>query len=141
MEPLKIQFEVSLSEATLSGLKEILLTAAVPRIVGSIPPHAIGEIIRSLKGDQATSETVQEAQSASPAPTPAKEDKPVKTAENPSPAPIPDLDLFEAVKAAQKERGVAPDTVRGVFKEFGITTSSECPQERRAELLKRINDL
>lgn len=146
MIEVKINFEVSLSEATLNGLKEILLTATVPALVGKFPPHVVTEVIKeSLKACKPDCEAGEETVKAEAEATPAPEEKPAKTPKKQqkaeAPKEIADLELFEAVKAAQKSRGVAPDTVRGVFKEFGITTSSECPQERRAELMERINAL
>ena len=49
--------------------------------------------------------------------------------------------LFDAVKAAQRERHVKPAVIRGIFAEMGIASSRECPQERRRELLDRVNAL
>lgn len=134
MEPLKIQIEVSLSEATLSGLKEIILAATMPSLVGKIDlQEVISQASQEEKKEQAEPAPVKKAE----APKPAK-----KEAENPAPAEeVSELQLFEAVKAAQKVRGIAPKTVREVFKEFGISASSECPAERRKELLDRINAL
>ena len=134
MEPLKIQIEVSLSEATLSGLKEIILAATMPSLVSKIDLHeAVSQAAQEEKKEQAEPAPVKKAE----VPKPAK-----KEAENPAPAEeVSELELFEAVKAAQKVRGIAPKTVREVFKEFGISASSECPAERRKELLDRINAL
>lgn len=58
-----------------------------------------------------------------------------------APDPIEDIVLFEAVKAAQRERHVKPAVIRGIFAEMGIASSRECPQERRRELLDRVNAL
>ena len=130
----KINFEVSLSEATLSGLKEIILAATMPSLVSKIDLHeAVSQAAQEEKKEQAEPAPVKKAE----VPKPAK-----KEAENPAPAEeVSELELFEAVKAAQKVRGIAPKTVREVFKEFGISASSECPAERRKELLDRINAL
>lgn len=138
MEPLKIQIEVSLSEATITGLKDLMVSATLPALLRAVPPGAVHELAETMKqavssarAEQSPTPAVKEAVTAQKQPKPA--------AEAPAPAEIPDLTLFEAVKAAQKERKVAPATVRKVFAEFGIETSSQCPQERRAELLQRIN--
>lgn len=134
----KINFEVSLSEATLSGLKEIILAATMPSLVGKIDlQEVISQAAQEEKKEQAEPEPVKAPK------TPKKEAvKPVDEAEGPAPAEeVSELQLFEAVKAAQKVRGIAPKTVREVFKEFGISASSECPAERRKELLNRINAL
>lgn len=130
----KINFEVSLSEATLSGLKDIILAATMPSLVSKIDlREVISQAAQEEKKEQAEPQPAKKAE----APKPSK-----KEAENPTPAEeVSELQLFEAVKAAQKVRGVAPKTVREVFKEFGIASSSECPAERRKELLDRINAL
>jgi hypothetical protein len=138
MEPLKIQIEVSLSEATITGLKDLMVSATLPALLRAVPPGAVHDMAEAMK--QAVS-SAQAEQSPTPAVKAAEttQNAPKKEAEAPVPAEIPDLTLFEAVKAAQKERKVAPATVRKVFAEFGIETSSQCPQERRAELLQRIS--
>ncbi|MFA6592015.1 MAG: hypothetical protein WCS67_01580 [Bacteroidales bacterium] len=52
---------------------------------------------------------------------------------------ISDPELREAVKAAN--HASSPSAVRQIFAEFGIATSIDCPQARRAELLSRLVDL
>ena len=68
-------------------------------------------------------------------------------AEEPAPAPektsgakeITDAALRQAVKAAKDQ--VGGQSVKDLFGEFGIRNSSECPQERRSDLLARLNKL
>ena len=74
---------------------------------------------------------VKEAPDQAPAQTP--EPEPEK------PAEITD----EALRALIKEvrTATSPAAVRGLFNEFGIKTSIECPQERRAELVDRLKKL
>lgn len=76
---------------------------------------------------------------------------PEKTAESPKPesAPAPEapaadaaidnMVLMNATKAA-KERGQA-DAIRALFAKYGIASSRECPQDKRAELLRELNAL
>lgn len=130
MEPLKIQIEVSLSEATIAALKDLMVSATLPALLRAVPPRAVHDMAEAMRHAVSAAQTEQSEQKP-----------PEPEAEAPVPADIPDLTLFEAVKAAQKERKVTPATVRKVFAEFGIETSSQCPQERRAELLARINAL
>lgn len=52
---------------------------------------------------------------------------------------ITDAALRKAVKAAKDQ--VGGQSVKDLFGEFGIRNSSECPQERRSELLDRLNKL
>lgn len=76
---------------------------------------------------------------------------PEKSAESPKPesapapeapaaeAPIDNMVLMNATKAA-KERGQA-DAIRALFAKYGIASSRECPQDKRAELLRELNAL
>ena len=95
------------------------------------------------------------ARPAKPAEKPVEEPKP-ETVQSPTPAekaaPAPqqapaapvqkeisDADLRLAVKAAKDKVGT--DGVKALFHEFEIPNSSECPQERRSELMDRLNKL
>jgi len=79
---------------------------------------------------------------------PAEEPAPQAPVE-PAPAPAPEKTsgtqeitddiLRKAVKAAKDKSGV--QSVKSLFGEFGIRTSSDCPQERRSELLDMLNNL
>ena len=57
----------------------------------------------------------------------------------PQPKEITDADLRQAVKAAKDRVGAKP--IREVFSAMGITSSVECPQERRSELVAKLNGL
>ena len=95
------------------------------------------------------------ARPAKPAEKPVEEPKP-ETVQSPAPAekaaPAPqqapaapaqkeisDADLRLAVKAAKDKVGT--DGVKALFHEFEIPNSSACPQERRSELMDRLNKL
>ena len=52
---------------------------------------------------------------------------------------ITDAQLREAVKAAKDK--VGGPAVKALFGEFGIPNSSACPQERRSELMDRLEKL
>lgn len=54
-------------------------------------------------------------------------------------APIDNMVLMNATKAA-KDRGQA-DAIRALFAKYGIASSRECPQDKRAELLRELNAL
>lgn len=95
------------------------------------------------------------ARPAKPAEKPVEEPKPETVqfpapAEKAAPAPqqapaapaqkeISDADLRLAVKAAKDKVGT--DGVKALFHEFEIPNSSACPQERRSELMDRLNKL
>lgn len=68
-------------------------------------------------------------------------------AENPAPkseqeqpkTEVTDEQLRAAVKEAKDRTSV--QAVRGLFKSFGIQASSECPKDKRANLLKGLENL
>ena len=85
-----------------------------------------------------------------PRPVETKPDVMPQTTEAPAPAPavefapeapeeITDEQLRVVVKSVRDKS--TPAAVRETFAQFGIKTSIECPQERRAELVDRLNEL
>ena len=85
-----------------------------------------------------------------PRPVETKPDIMPQTTEAPAPAPavefapeapeeITDEQLRVVVKSVRDKS--TPAAVREIFAQFGIKTSIECPQERRAELVDRLNKL
>jgi hypothetical protein len=52
---------------------------------------------------------------------------------------ISDADLRQVVKAAKDRVGAKP--IRDVFASMDISSSVECPQERRSELVAKLNKL
>lgn len=84
----------------------------------------------------------QKSPKATPSAPKAAESEPSQLPEPPRPeqtAEVTDEMLRAAVKAA-KDRTSA-QTVRGLFKEFGIQASSECPADKRAALLQGLENL
>ena len=107
--------------------------------------------IQQLAGKSAESPAVQRKPAAKPetkpAPTPETKEDP-KPAEAPAQQdttddlPISDEELRQVVFAARKAKPGNPREIKNViFPEFGIKTSMECPLERRAELVARLNKL
>lgn len=85
-----------------------------------------------------------EAPVQDPAPAPADDDD-LPPDDAPAPrkaAPAPtEADARAAVKAA-KDRGVTPKAIRSFMQDsFGITSSVDCPEERRQELIDGLNRL
>ena len=141
MEPIKINIEVGLKESTLTALKEIFgSTQATPAPTAAPTPKKVK-----------TPEVVETKKEEIPAPAPV-----------PAPAPAPALvddddDLPEApdsVKktptesdarnavAAAKKRGVTAAAIKSYMKPvFDISSSVECPAERRQELIDGLNKL
>ena len=82
---------------------------------------------------------------------PAKTSKPAPTKPEPAPAaapapkdlpddlPVSDEELRAAVKAAKDNTSAAD--VKALFAQFGVKTSSECPDAKRFELLNKLNEL
>jgi hypothetical protein len=84
--------------------------------------------------EEAKSETEQ-----SPAPEEKAAPAASKAPASSEQAEITDERLRKAVKAAKDK--VGGPSVKSLFGEFGIRNSSECPQERRSDLLARLNQL
>ena len=82
---------------------------------------------------------------------PTKTGKPAPTKPEPAPAaapapkdlpddlPVSDEELRAAVKAAKDNTSAAD--VKALFAQFGVKTSSECPDATRSELLNKLNEL
>ena len=145
MDPIKINIEVNLGEATLG---------IIDKIVGAIQTGA------SKVESPAPAPLPETKRKAKPAPTPepepAPEPEPVEAPASalaadddlpPDDAPAPakktptEDDARQAVKAA-RSRGVAAKTIKDFMKEtFDIASSVECPAERRQELIDGLNKL
>lgn len=71
--------------------------------------------------------------------TKAPEETPVVELAPDEPEQISDEQLRQIIKGVRDKS--TPAAVRGIFAEFGIKTSIECPMERRPELVERLNKL
>lgn len=71
--------------------------------------------------------------------TKAPEETPVVEQAPDEPEQISDEQLRQIIKGVRDKS--TPAAVRGIFAEFGIKTSIECPMERRPELVERLNKL
>ncbi len=130
MDPITINIKVTLDASdNLLGALQALTggRAQAPATPATKPAPAKPE----TKPEPRKPETKEDA----PAPAPAPEPQP----EPEKPAEITD----EALRALIKEvrTATSPAAVRGLFNEFGIKTSIECPMERRAELVDRLKKL
>jgi hypothetical protein len=104
--------------------------------------------IQSLTGGSANAPTAPETKPAPRQVETKPEPRKVETKEDPAPVQEPEPEkpaeiTDEALRALIKEvrTATSPAAVRGLFNEFGIKTSIECPQERRAELVDRLKKL
>ena len=149
MEPLKINIEVSLSETTLEAIKALFGPQIVPA------GHQID--LDSLVSDTKPKKTKKPAAQPAPEPQPQPQPQPqgadpdgtgaedigdLPPDDAPAPKPTPtESDARNAVQAARK-RGVPAAKVKEYMKDsFGISSSVECPAERRQELIDGLNKL
>lgn len=141
MEPIKINIEVNLGEATLAALGK-LLSPSVP----AAKPEAKKEPEKaSKKPEKATA----------PEPAPAPQPEPVKTAlgddddlpADDAPAPekeakIPTEAEMRAAIQATRKRGVPAKTIKDYIRDtFGVETSVECPEAKRQDLIDGLASL
>jgi len=144
---LNVNITVSLSEATLNVLRQF--APDMPEKVCDCPAHqdlkifiqeTVVEFLEGLKkhtekpaenaAPEKEAETVREEKEAQ-----ALQQAPAAAA----PAEISDASLRQATKAAKDKVGA--DAIRALFQEFEIPNSTACPQERRSELMGRLNKL
>ena len=130
----KISIEVSFSDTAAALIGKLADTLAAGIAVAA-NPHLLAETKLSEEAPAAE---------ADPAPAEAPLDMPEEIADPmlaPAPAPkeITDADLREAVMAVKTAGNAAK--AKELFKEFGIASSRDCPQDKRAELLNRLNAL
>lgn len=130
MEPLKINVEVSLNPDSLKALTDVITSSLTMLLMGSNPnvqqylANAAQQSLEKAESEAAPAEQQQEAE-------PAKEEKKEITTQ----------ELFDKTAKA-KAAGVSTADIKKLFKEtFGITSSRECPAERRQELLDALEDL
>lgn len=140
MEPLKINIEVSLSEATIAALKGIFGAQI---------------IAAPVKVEEPAPEPKKAAKKAEPAPAPQPEPAPAPTvddddlppsnaelAEKAAAAAVPTEAEMRAAIQATRKRGVAAKTIRQYIHDtFGVETSVECPESRRQELIDGLAKL
>lgn len=138
MEPLKINIEVSLSEATIAALKGIFGAQI---------------IAAPAKVEEPAPEPKKAAKKAEPAPAPQPEPAPTvddddlppsnaELAEKAAAAAVPTEAEMRAAIQATRKRGVAAKTIRQYIHDtFGVETSVECPESRRQELIDGLANL
>ena len=143
---IKINFEVSLSRETLDVLRQFApdMPAGMcnctdaGKDLKTFVKETVVEFLEGLKKHAHPEENSGKAEEPAPqapvAPAPAP--APEKTSGTQE---ITDADLRLAVKAAKDKVGT--DGVKALFHEFEIPNSSACPQERRSELMDRLNKL
>lgn len=143
----KLSIEVSLSRETLDVLRQFapdmpadLSNPAAHPCFKTTVENAVVDFLERLQKHAKKPVDEPKPQTAQ---SPAPEEKPAPAApQAPASAPaeeITDAQLREAVKAAKDK--VGGPAVKTLFGEFGIPNSSACPQERRSELMDRLEKL
>jgi hypothetical protein len=133
MDPIKINITVtldasdklaSLVQALVAGKPEAPATKPAPKPVETKPEPRKPEV----KKDPVPAQ-------------PAEDPKPEQPEEAPEKAKeITDSELRVFIKGIRDQVG-SNKAIWDVFADFGIKTSIECPMERRAELMERLNKL
>lgn len=135
MEPLKIEIQIGLKDETISAMKQLLLASIA----------AFMETVNACQGTPA-----QTAEEPAPEEAPKAEEKPAEAADD-----MPDFteafpevsdkeiaDVTRATVVRLREAGISPTIIRKeVFEKYGISQSTECPKEKRGQLLADLNAL
>lgn len=145
METIKIQVEIGFKEAALQVLEQMLrsIHKTADKAVNAVPAQTAG----ANEAKAAKSETA-------PAPAPAPSEPAAQGAST-----IDNMTLNKAVKDAKDriieahksahgdsfDEGVAAQDAKAlilnVFSQFDIAASRDCPADKRAALLKSLNEL
>lgn len=142
MDPININInvKVGLTEDTGRTLKELILreradapSAAANTAVERETAAKANDTPAGTKKAPNRTETAEKRTEKAETGTDAKEN------DAKEPEVITDAALREAVKLAKNRTDVK--TVRALFNEFGIGASSECPNDKRPELLRRLTVL
>lgn len=152
MEPIKINIEVNLGEATLAALDRLLTachSAPVETPAAPVEPTPAPAQKKAKKtAEMPQPEPQPQPQGEDPEGTGAEdvvEDLPPDDAPDPQPkkaAPVPTEAEMRAAIQATRKRGVAAKTIREYIHDtFGVDTSVECPESRRQELIDGLAKL
>lgn len=137
MEPLKIEIQIGLKDETISAMKQLLLASIA----------AFMETVNACQGTPAQTaeepapEEALKAEEESAEPAQAV-DMPDFTEAFPE---VSDKEIADATRATVvrlREAGISPTIIRKeVFEKYGISQSTECPKEKRGQLLADLNAL
>lgn len=138
MEPIKINIEVSLSEATIAALQGLFGTKPTTTIAA---PAAEPKKAAPVK---AKPESKPAPASSDPAPAGAADDDdlPPDNAPDPEPKKVPTEAEMRAAIKQTTDRGVSAKTVRNYIQStFNVPSSVDCPPARRQELIDGLAKL
>jgi hypothetical protein len=139
MDPININInvQVGLTEDTGRTLKELILRERADAPSAAAETAAERETAAKESNTPAgTKKAPNRTEMAEKRPETAGIGTDAKENDAKEPETITDVALREAVKLAKNRTDVK--TVRALFNEFGIGASSECPNDKRPELLRRL---
>lgn len=139
MDPININInvQVGLTEDTGRTLKELILRERAGAPSAATEKAAERETAAKESNTPAgTKKAPNRAETAEKRPETTGIGTDAKENDAKEPETITDVALREAVKLAKNRTDVK--TVRALFNEFGIGASSECPDDKRPELLRRL---
>lgn len=142
MDPININInvQVGLTEDTGRTLKELILRERAGAPSAATEKAAERKTAAKESNTPAgTKKAPNRAETAEKRPETAETGTDAKENDAKEPETITDVALREAVKLAKNRTDVK--TVRALFNEFGIGASSECPNDKRPELLRRLTVL
>jgi len=153
MDAIKINVEVSLSEATLEALRAIAVSVSSAIMTTNLSKVlADKELVRTVGAE--VIEGQREVQTAVSEQKKELKEEAAEEAAAPAediPGDLPDFDevsddeLISATRkavAGVKAKGKSPAFIRtDIFKKYGISESKACPAEKRAELLDELKKL
>lgn len=142
MDPININInvKVGLTEDTGRTLKELILRERADAPSAAAETAAERKEAAKTNNTPAGTETARNrAETAEKRTEKAETGTDAKENDAKEPETITDAALREAVKLAKNRTDVK--TVRALFNEFGIGASSECPNDKRPELLRRLTVL
>lgn len=142
MDPININInvKVGLTEDTGRTLKELILRERADAPSAAANTAAERETAAKANDTPAGTETApNRAETAEKRTETTGNGTDAKENDAKEPETITDAALREAVKLAKNRTDVK--TVRALFNEFGIGASSECPNDKRPELLRRLTVL
>lgn len=134
MNNFKIEIEVNLGKDTLEALATLASAFAAPSAPSDKP---------QVMETKAEAPQPKEAPAPQPDPAPLQDDDDLPPADAPAPVKKTptESDARNAVAAAKK-RGVTAAAIKSYMKTaFDISSSVECPAERRQELIDGLNKL
>lgn len=139
MEPIKINIEVSLSEATIAALQGIFNPLSCCTCAG-----ATEEAAPAAEPKTAKAAPVKAKPESKPAPVAVAEDDdlPPDNAPDPAPKKVPTEAEMRAAIKQTTDRGVSAKTVRNYIQStFNVPSSVDCPPARRQELIDGLAKL